>query len=126
MTEKYAYSGQDELLKKRHSRQGVTDYFYDTTGRITACRNEAYLDSWQYDVGKFHLIVQKVSSHQMPRIFLNLVRLILMIQKLDGQKLVKGKSLFGIDSKVVRQMVLVLFIGMVLQMALILKADRGQ
>ncbi|APY49025.1 RHS repeat-associated core domain-containing protein [Salmonella enterica] len=45
----YAYSGQDELLKKRHSRQGVTDYFYDTTGRITACRNEAYLDSWQYD-----------------------------------------------------------------------------
>ncbi|EDV0533908.1 hypothetical protein YS07_004679, partial [Salmonella enterica subsp. enterica] len=49
MTEKYAYSGQDELLKKRHSRQGVTDYFYDTTGRITACRNEAYLDSWQYD-----------------------------------------------------------------------------
>ncbi|HAU7016461.1 TPA: type IV secretion protein Rhs, partial [Salmonella enterica subsp. enterica serovar Broughton] len=23
--------------------------FYDTTGRITACRNEAYLDSWQYD-----------------------------------------------------------------------------
>ncbi|MBH0690094.1 RHS domain-containing protein, partial [Salmonella enterica] len=41
--------GQDELLKKRHSRQGVTDYFYDTTGRITACRNEAYLDSWQYD-----------------------------------------------------------------------------
>ncbi|EAY1044157.1 RHS repeat-associated core domain-containing protein, partial [Salmonella enterica] len=31
------------------SRQGVTDYFYDTTGRITACRNEAYLDSWQYD-----------------------------------------------------------------------------
>ncbi|EBB9201382.1 RHS repeat protein, partial [Salmonella enterica] len=40
---------QDELLKKRHSRQGVTDYFYDTTGRITACRNEAYLDSWQYD-----------------------------------------------------------------------------
>ncbi|EAU2889377.1 type IV secretion protein Rhs, partial [Salmonella enterica subsp. enterica serovar Kentucky] len=26
-----------------------TDYFYDTTGRITACRNEAYLDSWQYD-----------------------------------------------------------------------------
>ncbi|EBV2322290.1 type IV secretion protein Rhs, partial [Salmonella enterica subsp. enterica serovar Hadar] len=43
------YSGQDELLKKRHSRQGVTDYFYDTTGRITACRNEAYLDSWQYD-----------------------------------------------------------------------------
>ncbi|ECY6218384.1 type IV secretion protein Rhs, partial [Salmonella enterica subsp. enterica serovar Agama] len=45
----YAYSGQNELLKKRHSRQGVTDYFYDTTGRITACRNEAYLDSWQYD-----------------------------------------------------------------------------
>ncbi len=45
----YAYSGQDELLKKRHSRQGGTDYFYDTTGRITACRNEAYLDSWQYD-----------------------------------------------------------------------------
>ncbi|TGD03849.1 hypothetical protein C9F06_17060 [Salmonella enterica subsp. enterica serovar Wilhelmsburg] len=27
----------------------MTDYFYDTTGRITACRNEAYLDSWQYD-----------------------------------------------------------------------------
>ncbi|ESF53355.1 Rhs-family protein, partial [Salmonella enterica subsp. enterica serovar Senftenberg str. 604314] len=26
----------------------MTDYFYDTTGRITACRNEAYLDSWQY------------------------------------------------------------------------------
>ncbi|EFN6673831.1 hypothetical protein EIG16_23005 [Escherichia coli O8:H10] len=79
-----------------------------------------------YRIGKFHLIVQKVSSHQMPRTFLNLVRLILMIRKLDGQKLVKGKSLFGIDSKVVRQMVLVLFIGMVLQMVLILKADRGQ
>ncbi|EAO4574237.1 hypothetical protein E5831_18625 [Salmonella enterica] len=57
---------------------------------------------------------------------LNLARLILMIQKLDGQKLVKGKSLFGIGSKVVRQMVLVLFIGMVLQMVLILKADQGQ
>lgn len=79
-----------------------------------------------YRIGKFYLIVQKVSSHQMPRTFLNLVRLILMIRKLDGQKLVKGKSLFGIDSKVVRQMVLVLFIGMVLQMVLILKADRGQ
>ncbi|EDS4738611.1 RHS repeat protein, partial [Salmonella enterica subsp. enterica serovar Oranienburg] len=45
----YAYNGQDELISKRHTRQGVTDYFYDTTGRITACRNEAYLDSWQYD-----------------------------------------------------------------------------
>ncbi|ECI5354901.1 hypothetical protein DVF26_24100, partial [Salmonella enterica subsp. enterica] len=43
----YAYNGQDELISKRHTRQGVTDYFYDTTGRITACRNEAYLDSWQ-------------------------------------------------------------------------------
>ncbi|MCN8130161.1 hypothetical protein MLR29_17530 [Escherichia coli] len=41
-------------------------------------------------------------------------------------KVGEGKSLFGIDSKVVRQMVLVLFIGMVLQMVLILKADRGQ
>ncbi|WES69442.1 RHS repeat-associated core domain-containing protein [Superficieibacter sp. HKU1] len=49
ISREYAYNGQDELLKKRHSRQGVTDYFYDTTGRITACRNEAYLDSWQYD-----------------------------------------------------------------------------
>ncbi|AIP97761.1 hypothetical protein EEM01_18595 [Salmonella enterica] len=79
-----------------------------------------------YRIGKFHLIVQKVSFHQMLRTFLNLARLILMIQKLDGQKLVKGKSLFGIGSKVVRQMVLVLFIGMVLQMVLILKADQGQ
>ncbi|ORF41862.1 hypothetical protein BGI12_00160 [Snodgrassella alvi] len=49
-----------------------------------------------------------------------------MIQQLDGQKLVKGKRLFGIDSKVRRQMVLVLFIGMVLQIASILKADRRQ
>lgn len=79
-----------------------------------------------YQIGKLHLIVQKVSSHQMPKTFLNLARLIQMIQKLDGQKLVKGKSLFGIDSKVVRQMVLVLFIGMVLQMVLILKVDQGQ
>ncbi|WP_251295218.1 RHS repeat domain-containing protein, partial [Escherichia coli] len=34
-----------------HSRRGETDYFYDPTGRITACRSEdeGYLASWQYD-----------------------------------------------------------------------------
>ncbi|MBS5154833.1 DUF6531 domain-containing protein [Escherichia ruysiae] len=47
----YSYNGQDELLKTRHSRRGETDYFYDSTGRITACRleDEGYLASWQYD-----------------------------------------------------------------------------
>ncbi|ELO1960413.1 RHS repeat protein, partial [Escherichia coli] len=47
----YSYSGEDELLKTRHSRRGETDYFYDPTGRITACRSEdeGYLASWQYD-----------------------------------------------------------------------------
>ncbi|MED9608449.1 RHS repeat-associated core domain-containing protein, partial [Escherichia marmotae] len=47
----YSYNGQDELLKTRHSRRGETDYFYDTTGHITACRSEdeGYLASWQYD-----------------------------------------------------------------------------
>ena len=47
----YSYNGQDELLKTRHSRRGETDYFYDSTGRITACRLEdvGYLASWQYD-----------------------------------------------------------------------------
>lgn len=47
----YDYNGRDELTKKRHSRRGETDYFYDTTGRITACRAEdkGYLESWQYD-----------------------------------------------------------------------------
>ncbi|EOU8887970.1 hypothetical protein ACN0AB_004743, partial [Escherichia coli] len=47
----YSYSGEDELLKTRHSRRGETDYFYDTTGRITACRSEdeGYLASWEYD-----------------------------------------------------------------------------
>ena len=32
-------------------RRGETDYFYDTTGRITACRSEdeGYLASWEYD-----------------------------------------------------------------------------
>ncbi|WP_259282667.1 RHS repeat-associated core domain-containing protein, partial [Escherichia coli] len=47
----YSYSGEDELLKTRHSRRGETDYFYDSTGRITACRSEdeGYLASWQYD-----------------------------------------------------------------------------
>ncbi|TXP49667.1 hypothetical protein FV278_24645 [Escherichia coli] len=38
-------------MKTRHSRRGETDYFYDPTGRITACRSEdeGYLASWQYD-----------------------------------------------------------------------------
>ncbi|HFY0542122.1 TPA: RHS repeat-associated core domain-containing protein, partial [Escherichia coli] len=47
----YSYSGEDELLKTRHSRRGETDYFYDPTGRITACRSEdeGYLASWHYD-----------------------------------------------------------------------------
>ncbi|MBW9907745.1 RHS repeat-associated core domain-containing protein [Escherichia coli] len=38
-------------MKTRHSRRGETDYFYDSTGRITACRSEdeGYLASWQYD-----------------------------------------------------------------------------
>ncbi|EHR9639558.1 RHS domain-containing protein [Escherichia coli] len=47
----YSYSGEDELLKTGHSRRGKTDYFYDPTGRITACRSEdeGYLASWQYD-----------------------------------------------------------------------------
>ncbi|MGA4598835.1 RHS repeat-associated core domain-containing protein, partial [Escherichia marmotae] len=47
----YSYNGQDELLKTRHSRRGETDYFYDPTGHITACRSEdeGYLASWQYD-----------------------------------------------------------------------------
>ncbi|MCQ5003011.1 RHS domain-containing protein, partial [Escherichia coli] len=47
----YSYSGEDELLKTRHSRRGETDYFYDPTGRITACRSEdeGYLASWEYD-----------------------------------------------------------------------------
>ncbi|EHX1676794.1 RHS domain-containing protein, partial [Shigella flexneri] len=47
----YSYSGEDELLKTRHSRRGETDYFYDPTGSITACRSEdeGYLASWQYD-----------------------------------------------------------------------------
>ena len=40
-------------------------------------------------------------------------------------KVGEGKRLFGIDSKALRQMVLVLFIGMVLQIASILKANRG-
>ena len=39
-------------------------------------------------------------------------------------KVGEGKRLFGIDSKALRQMVLVLFIGMVLQIASILTANR--
>lgn len=46
----YVYSGQDELLKKWYSWQGVMDYFYDMMGCIMVCWNEVYLDSWQYDV----------------------------------------------------------------------------
>ncbi len=47
----YSYSGEDELLKTRLCSAGETDYFYDPTGRITACRSEdeGYLASWQYD-----------------------------------------------------------------------------
>ena len=41
-------------------------------------------------------------------------------------KVGEGKRLFAIDSKALRQMVLVLFIGMVLQIASILKANRMQ
>ncbi len=45
----YSYSGEDELLKTRHSRRG-NGLLLQPTGRITACRwDEGYLASWQYD-----------------------------------------------------------------------------
>ncbi|EGM1791495.1 type IV secretion protein Rhs [Salmonella enterica subsp. enterica] len=63
----YDYNGQDELTKTRHSRRGETDYFYDTTGRITACRSEeeGYLDSWQYDAAG-NLLDRRAESRVVP------------------------------------------------------------
>ena len=88
--------------------------------------NSGHHDPHHLKNRRFQLNKTKSVIPKMPRNFLNIVRLILMIQQLDGQKLVKGKRLFGIDSKVLRQIVLVLFIGMVLQIASILKANRMQ
>ena len=41
-----AGSGEDELLKTRHSRRGETDYSRPT-GRITACRSEDERGIWR-------------------------------------------------------------------------------
>ncbi len=45
----YQYDNLDQLITRRHSRQGRADYHYDATGRITRCHHEHYRDTLHYD-----------------------------------------------------------------------------